>query len=73
MCRDTMFMILVHPEMYRDTVFIISVYPDMYHDTVFVGGVFPPVCVGAPDKHVVSRSFLSRFTVVKGPMDKQVN
>ena len=26
-----------------------------------------PVCVGAPDKHVVSRSFLSRFTVVQGP------
>ena len=24
-----------------------------------------PVCVGAPDKHVVSRSFLSRFTVVE--------
>ena len=32
-----------------------------------------PVCVGAPDKHVVSRSFLSRFIVVKCPMQKRVN
>ena len=38
---DTIFMIIVHPEMYRDTVFTIIVYPDMYHDTVFIGGVFP--------------------------------
>ena len=31
-----------------------------------------PFCVG-PDKHVVSRSFLSRFTVVKCSMQKRVN
>ena len=67
---------VAYPELYRDTIFTIIVYPDVYHDTVFLGGVFPcllcgctraslcpPVCVGAPDKHVVSRCFLSRVTV----------
>ena len=32
--RDTIFTIIVYPEMYRDTVFTIVIYPDMYHDTV---------------------------------------
>ena len=86
MYRDTKFMIIKRPEMYRDTIFKINVNPDMYHDTVFIGGVFPclhcgcmraSLCLlfvlGAPDKHVVPRSFLSRFTVVKFPMQKRVN
>ena len=35
MYRETVFTIIVYPEMYRDTVFtIIVIYPDMYHDTV---------------------------------------
>ena len=34
MYRDTIFTIVVYPEMYRDTIFTIDIYPDMYHDTV---------------------------------------
>ena len=41
MYRDTIFMIIVHPEKYRDTVFTIIVCLDLYHDTVFIGGVVP--------------------------------
>ena len=83
MYRETVFTIFVHPELYRDTVFTIIVHPDMDHDTVFIGVVFPcsavarallyPVCVGAPDTRVVSRCFLSRFIVLKCPMQKRVN
>ena len=34
MYRDTVFTIIVYPEMYRDMIFMIEIYPDMYHDTV---------------------------------------
>ena len=34
MDRDSVFTIIVYPEMYRDTIFMIEIYPDMYHDTV---------------------------------------
>ena len=34
MYRDTVFTIIVYPEMYRDTIFMIEIYPAMYHDTV---------------------------------------
>ena len=34
MYRDTVFTIIVYPEMYRDTIFMIEIYPDMNHDTV---------------------------------------
>ena len=34
MHRDTLFTIIVYPEMYRDTIFMIEIYPDLYHDTV---------------------------------------
>ena len=34
MYRDTVFTIIVHPEMYRDRVFTIVIHPEMYHDTV---------------------------------------
>ena len=34
MYRDTIFTIIVHPEMYRDTIFMIEIYLDMHHETV---------------------------------------
>ena len=33
MYRDTVFMIVVYPEMHRDTIFMIEIFPDTYHDT----------------------------------------
>ena len=34
MYRDTVFTIIVYPEVYRDTIFMIEICPDMCHDTV---------------------------------------
>ena len=34
MYQDTVFTIIVYPEMYRDTIFMIEIYHDMYHDIV---------------------------------------
>ena len=36
MYRDTIFTIIVYPEMCRDTIFMIKIFPDMYHDTVSI-------------------------------------
>ena len=76
MYRDTMFTIIVYPEMHRDTVFTIVIYLDMYHDTTsfVVSSRFSPFSVPAVARALpwcclvfrhkcLSRCLISRFTV----------
>ena len=76
MYRDTVFTIVVYPEMYRDTIFLIEIDPDMYHETVSLS-VFPFVLrsvflrlharflgvIRSFEHTCLSRCFFSRFTV----------
>ena len=66
--------------MYRDTVFAIIVHPDVYHDAVFIGVVFlcsevarALLCVSCLCWRVVSQCFLSSFIGVSCSTQKRVN